>query len=89
MNRSSAIRMTVHSPTSFPFSSQNGVYRTCPISSCMSFAKIRSTAFTTSGPLNAKLAQRRDVPDSDVVADRVVLGHGIAEVLGPVPAFTV
>ena len=41
------------------------------------------------GAAERQLAQRRRVPDTDVVADRVVLGDGVAEVLGPVPAFPV
>ena len=40
------------------------------------------------GP-EAPLAKRRGVPDADVGADRVVLGDGVAEVLGPVPALPV
>jgi hypothetical protein len=41
------------------------------------------------GPAQRQLAERRRVPDPDPVADRVVLGDGIAEVLRPVPAFPV
>src|SRR2546428_1894655 len=35
------------------------------------------------------LAQRRLVPDADTLANRPVLGDGIAEVVGPEPAFPV